>query len=458
MLTRYISSAVFNPRLLTTTSSRLFSTSASRLGDGDHTKSKAKDKASDDLKSGREKRWLDTVASDSEAAVKGDKQHATKQGDFKKDMTDLQRDTIEAVNEKQMKGHLPKHDVGRRDTREERVVTGQYSHLASQNSDLVISLSAVLGAQLVFNLDKIIELNDSKNITWYKGGDDLKRAIFTLVRSTHSYIVPISSRYVIVNQTKLLILRTLVGDEGFYTFEIKINSKNSEYYFYHVILFTQNLSLSISLPSSSRQSTYHAGQQINFTCSISLFADRTFIERFRSTLLSTWYMTIYSHDSDRYELSPLSSNSYSYAANLLNYDLDRNDHNQHVSCMLLQQEFQTTKAILNTSLPTILNVEYKAYLRGNYYFTRSFNSYSLIEINCEEFDGNPKPVYTLIWFLNGENQTLLNQSQHGRYFIENATWHQRGHYMCLAENYLNYRVPAHQSFRLNIWFNAHQIE
>ena len=65
MLTRYISSALFNPRLLATTSSRLFSTSASKLGDGDHTKSKAKDKASDDLKSGREKRWLDTVASDS---------------------------------------------------------------------------------------------------------------------------------------------------------------------------------------------------------------------------------------------------------------------------------------------------------------------------------------------------------------------------------------------------------
>ena len=39
-------------------------------------------------------------------------------------MTDLQRDTIEAVKEKQMKGHLPKHDVGRRDSREERVGSG----------------------------------------------------------------------------------------------------------------------------------------------------------------------------------------------------------------------------------------------------------------------------------------------------------------------------------------------
>lgn len=56
--------------------------------------------------------------------MKGDKQHATKQGDLKKDMTDLQRDTIDAVKEKESKGHLSKHDVGRRDTREDRVGSG----------------------------------------------------------------------------------------------------------------------------------------------------------------------------------------------------------------------------------------------------------------------------------------------------------------------------------------------
>jgi hypothetical protein len=39
--------------------------SASRLSDGDHTRSKAEEKAAADLKSGKEKRWLDTVASDS---------------------------------------------------------------------------------------------------------------------------------------------------------------------------------------------------------------------------------------------------------------------------------------------------------------------------------------------------------------------------------------------------------
>ncbi|CAF0829279.1 unnamed protein product [Adineta steineri] len=124
MLTRFISSVTHNQRFLTITSFRLLNTSVPRLGDSDHTKSKAKDKAADDLKSGREKKWTDTVATDSEAAVKGEKQHAAKQGDLKKDMTNLQRDTVEAIKEKEKKGHLHKHDVGRRDTHEERIGSG----------------------------------------------------------------------------------------------------------------------------------------------------------------------------------------------------------------------------------------------------------------------------------------------------------------------------------------------
>ena len=74
----------------------------------------------------------------------------------------------------------------------------------------------------------------------------------------------------------------------------------------------------------------------------------------------------------------------------------------------------------------MLDIQYKAYLRGSYYFIRSFNSYSSIEINCEEFNGNPKPVYTLLWILNGKNRTLLNKTKHGRYYINNATWRNRG--------------------------------
>jgi hypothetical protein len=59
-----------------------------------------------------------------EAIVKGEKQHDRKHGDLKKDMTELQLDTIEAIREKAAKGHLHQHDVGRRDAREEIIDIG----------------------------------------------------------------------------------------------------------------------------------------------------------------------------------------------------------------------------------------------------------------------------------------------------------------------------------------------
>ena len=66
MLTRLISTVVNYQRPFATTSLRLLNTSAPRfIGDGDHTKSKAEEKAAQDLKTRKEKRWLDTVASDS---------------------------------------------------------------------------------------------------------------------------------------------------------------------------------------------------------------------------------------------------------------------------------------------------------------------------------------------------------------------------------------------------------
>jgi hypothetical protein len=39
-------------------------------------------------------------------------------------MSKLQNDTIEAIQDKEAKGHLPNHDVGRRDTHEERIGSG----------------------------------------------------------------------------------------------------------------------------------------------------------------------------------------------------------------------------------------------------------------------------------------------------------------------------------------------
>ncbi|CAF2852483.1 unnamed protein product [Rotaria sp. Silwood2] len=327
------------------------------------------------------------------------------------------------------------------------IIANHYSTILN-NHDNIRLISSVLGTRLIFNVDGVNEITidgeSVKTIFWYKGIIDLKPL----------YIVPNRSRYHIINRTKLLIEQTSIGDEGFYTLKIQTKLNSYKQYFYHVILFTQNLSLFITSPSY-RRITYHADQSINFTCSISLYADRTYIEQIRSVFSSTWFMIIYNNDPDHYQLLSSSSSAHIYTAYLFNYELNQNDHNQTVSCSLIQQNLKQI-VILNVTLIDILNIEYKAYLYGNYYFTRSFNSYSSIEINCEEFDGNPKPVYSLIWMLNSENRTLLNKTKHGRYFIDNANWRHRGNYTCLAENYLNNHQPVHQSFRLNIWFNEHQ--
>ncbi len=48
-------------------------------------------------------------------------QHDRKHSDWKKDMSELQLDTIEAIRDKAATGYLHQYDVGRRDTREERI-------------------------------------------------------------------------------------------------------------------------------------------------------------------------------------------------------------------------------------------------------------------------------------------------------------------------------------------------
>lgn len=63
MLTRLISTV--RPLTTTTTSIRLLNISAPRLGDGDQTRSKATEKAAEDLKTRKEKQWIDTPATDS---------------------------------------------------------------------------------------------------------------------------------------------------------------------------------------------------------------------------------------------------------------------------------------------------------------------------------------------------------------------------------------------------------
>lgn len=92
----------------------------------------------------------------------------------------------------------------------------------------IISISAIVGRELLFN-DEILENDEnSKPIVWYKGITNLKLLINSYGLSVN---LPSSSqsRYYLVNRTKLLIKQTLIGDEGFYTLKIQTKS-----YIFHV--------------------------------------------------------------------------------------------------------------------------------------------------------------------------------------------------------------------------------
>lgn len=323
----------------------------------------------------------------------------------------------------------------------------------------IISLSSVLNTSLIFNTE-ILDNHQWEVIFWFKGKTNDQLLIDTS---------RINSRYGVINRTKLYIKQTLLGDEGYYTLKIQTKTKSFKEYFYHVILFSPNPSLAIS-PSRIH---YHSDEKINLTCSLIFFADRSYIEQVRSKFFSIWYMIIYNNDPDDQQLHFNSSNLFIYTNYLLNYELNRNDHNQTVTCTLIEQRFQQQILWHHIQLEKRLSIEYKAYLVGNYYFIRSFNSYSTIEINCEEFDGNPRPIYSLIWSLNRQHRILLNRTSYGRYVLVDTTWQNRGkyfilnqydsylffvfqgNYTCLAENYLNAHRPVHQSFRLNIWLPTH---
>ncbi|CAF3009151.1 unnamed protein product [Rotaria socialis] len=110
MLSRFIYPVVYNQQCLAKSSSRLLHTSVIRFTDGDHHPSKALDKAVDDLKTRKVKKWLDTVASSSEAIIHAERQSAEKQGYSTADFAKLQRDTIAAIKEKETNGYLLQHD------------------------------------------------------------------------------------------------------------------------------------------------------------------------------------------------------------------------------------------------------------------------------------------------------------------------------------------------------------
>jgi hypothetical protein len=111
------------------------------------------------------------------------------------------------------------------------------------NHDTIISISSVLGTRLTFNVKVLNELIDGENpktIIWYKGIIDLKPLISNSIPLPYSngllvnFPVPAQSRYRLVNQTKLNIEQTMIGDEGFYTLRIQTDSNTYAHYLYHV--------------------------------------------------------------------------------------------------------------------------------------------------------------------------------------------------------------------------------
>lgn len=186
------------------------------------------------------------------------------------------------------------------------------------------------------------------------------------------------------------------------------------------------------MPSNGHR-TFHVEESINLTCSIHFYADRTYTEAFDEvSLRSRWSMIIHNNRADRYELLAVSPSKFRLIGSLLHYEIDRSDHRENVTCTLFGHRPQPLIIAQTTSIRSF-NVKYEVSLRGEYFFVRSFPSHSAIEINCEEFDGNPPPLYTLVWNLNGINRTLFNKTKRGKFFIADATWRHRGRNFLLPD-------------------------
>jgi len=110
--------------------------------------------------------------------------------------------------------------------------TTEHHRVVTNNHDNIISISSLLGTRLLFNaeiLDKLTDDEDSKPIVWYKGITNLKSLV-----NSHGLSISNQSRYHLINQTKLLITKTFIGDEGFYTLKIQTESNIYKQYLFHV--------------------------------------------------------------------------------------------------------------------------------------------------------------------------------------------------------------------------------
>ena len=77
----------------------------------------------------KEKYPVETNCFSLEAIVKSERKDTKGQTDSKKDIHRMQEKTIRAIEDKDEKGHLHQHDVGRRDSPADR--TGESSRVSS---------------------------------------------------------------------------------------------------------------------------------------------------------------------------------------------------------------------------------------------------------------------------------------------------------------------------------------
>ena len=121
---------------------------------------------------------------------------------------------------------------------------------------------------------------------------------------------------------------------------------------------------------------------INLTCSVHFYADRNYVKGFDDvSLRSRWSMIIHNNRADRYELLAIAPSKFRLIGSLLHYEIDRSDHRANVTCAVFEHRPQPLLIAQTTSIRS-LNVKYEVFLRGEYFFVRSFPSHSAIEINC----------------------------------------------------------------------------
>ena len=110
------------------------------------------------------------------------------------------------------------------------LIVVQGHHTSAYDHDEIISLSTVLGAQLLFDtevLDQFSENEDFTTLIWSKGIHNQQPLV-------DGFLVSPSSRFQLIDRTKLFITHTSIGDEGFYTLNIQTHGDPLTTYLFHV--------------------------------------------------------------------------------------------------------------------------------------------------------------------------------------------------------------------------------